>query len=340
MKKMIIVILMVFAFCPDIVFGSKGILDEVFQPDAFLLTKNHIYIGEKHRVYIYSLRDLKLIKKFGNPGEGPGEFKLGHGINNLTIDAVDGKLAIGSIGKLSLFTLQGDPIGEHKVPSMQRFIPLEGGFLSSTSLAAEEEFQVQGIALFDKEMRRKKILLRTNTPVGMGVKIFVPKPNYKFIVYKEKIYLSGDLDTISIRIFDFKGNRMSPIVHQTDKLKIPAAYIEKLKTYYRTSPEWKNFWNYLKQYLTFPDHFPAVRDFFIDQDLIYVQTFQVKNRQIKWLVFDLKGNLQGNTHLPAINFYTDQATLHGILDGFYYYLEENIEKEVWEINSFQIKLAN
>ena len=104
--------------------------------------------------------------------------------------------------------------------------------------------------------------------------------------------------------------------------------------------QWKNFWNYLKQYLTFPDHFPAVKDFFIDQDLIYVQTFQVKNRQIKWLVFDLKGNLQGNTHLPAINFYTDQVTLHGILDGFYYYLEENIEKEVWEINSFKIKLAN
>ena len=94
---------------------------------------------------------------------------------------------------------------------------MEGGFLSSTSLAAEEKFQVQGIALFDKELRRKKILLRTDTPVGMGVKIFVPKPNYKFIVYKEKIYLSGDLDTISIRIFDFKGNRMSPIVHKTDK---------------------------------------------------------------------------------------------------------------------------
>ncbi len=340
MKKMVTVIVMVFIFCPSIVLGSKKILYEVSKPDAFLLTKNHIYIGEKHRVYIYSLQDLKLIKKFGNPGEGPGEFKLGHGINSLTIDAVDGKLAIGSIGKLSLFTLEGNPIGECKVPPMQRFIPVEGGFISSTSLATGEGFQVQGIALFDKEMRRKKILLRTNTPVGMGVKIFVPKPNYKFIVYKEKIYLSSDLDTISIRVFDFKGNRLSPIDHQADKLKVPAAYIEKLKTYYRTSPEWKIFWNYLKQYLTFPDHFPAVRDFFIDQDLIYVQTFQVKNRQIKWLVFDLKGNLKGNTHLPAINFYTDQATLHSILDGFYYYLEENIEKEVWEINRFQIKLAN
>jgi hypothetical protein len=129
---------------------------------------------------------------------------------------------------------------------------------------------------------------------------------------------------------------LSSINHQTGKLKIPDAYIEKLKHYYQTSPDWKNFWNYLKQYLTFPDHFPAVRDFFIDQDLIYIQTFQVKNQQAKWLVFDLRGNLKGTTFLPVTDFYTDHLPLHGILDGLYYYLRENLEEEAWEINWVKI----
>lgn len=340
MKNSFIIILMVLIFCLNIVFGSEGVLEEILKPDSFLLFKGNIYIGEKHQVYIYSLQNLKLIKKIGKPGEGPGEFKLGHGINSLSLDVADGKLVIGSIGKLSLYTLEGHPIEEHRIPSMQHFLPLENGFLSSTFLDGGEGYQVQGIALFDPNLKIKKILLKTNHPVGMGVKIIVPKPNYKFIVHQEKIYLSSDLDTIAITVYDLKGNRLSSINHQTDKLKIPDTYIEKLKTYYRTSPDWKDFWNYLKQHLTFPDHFPAIRDFFIDQDLIYVQTFQLKNGVIEWLVFDLKGNLKGHTRLPALNFYTDQAALHGIMGGFYYYLEENIEKEVWEINRSDIKLAN
>ena len=338
MKKTLVIIVISFMFWPGIIFGGKWIVEEVGKPDTFLVSKGHIYIGEKHRVYIYSLLGLKLIRTFGNPGEGPGEFKLGHGVNNLTIDAVDGKLAIGSIGKLSLFTPEGDPLEERKVPFMQRFIPIKGGFLSSTFLDGGEGFQVQAIALFDRDMKRKKVLLKTKNPVGMGVKITVPKPNHKYIVYQDKIYLSGDLDSISIRTFDLQGNPLATVTHHPEKLKLSDAYIKKMKDYYRTSPDWKNFWEYLKQYLTFPDYFPAVRDFFIDQDMIYIQTFQVKDQQAKWLVFDVQGDLKGKAYLPATNFYTDQIPLHGILNSYYYYLEEDIDEEVWKINRLKIEV--
>lgn len=338
MKKMRAFTIMILMLSPGLIFGVKWKVEEIGKPDTFLVSKGHIYIGEKHRVYIYSLKNFKLIKTFGNPGEGPGEFKLGHGVNSLTVDTVDDKLAISSIGKLSIFTPEGDPLGEHKVPFMQRFIPMKGGFLSSTFLDSGEGFQVQGIALFDMDMKRKKVLLKTNNPVGMGVKIFVPKPNYKYILYKNSIYLSADLDSISIRVFDLQGKLRSTITRAGERLKIPDAYIRKMKEYYRTSPDWKNFWEYLRQYLTFPDYFPAVRDFFIDQNLVYIQTFQVENKQAKWLVFDLEGNLKGKACLPVTDFYTDRIPLHGILDRFYYFLEENLEEEVWEIVHMKIEV--
>jgi hypothetical protein len=338
MKKALTVIIAGFVLCSGMLFGTKWIVEAVGKPDSFLVSKEHIYIGEKHRVYIYALKNFKLLKTFGHPGEGPGEFKLGHGVNSLTIDLVDNKLAVGSIGKLSLFTPEGKPIEERKVPFMQRFVPIENVFLSSTFLDSGKGFQVQGIALFDKEMKRKKILLKTDNPVGMGVKIFVPKPNYKYILYKNRIYLSADLDSLDIRVFDIQGNQRLTITHSGEKLKIPDAYIKKMKDYYRTSPDWKNFWEYLKQYLTFREYFPAVRDFFIDNDLIYIQTYKVAKQRAKWLVFGLRGNIKGTAVLPVTDFHTDHLPLHGILNGHYYYLKENLEEEIWEINRLEIRL--
>jgi hypothetical protein len=336
MKKMLWLLLIVILSASGVFPGQSAVLPEVMNPDRFLLNGNRLYIGEKNRVYIFSLPDIKLIHTFGQPGEGPGEFKLGHGINSLTIDVVDEKLAIGSIGKLSLFTLTGKFLKEVRVPAFSHFVPIKGGYLSSTSLPVGERLPVQGIVLFDPEMRQRKILVKTSISTGMGAEMPVPKPNYKFLVYGDMIYISGDPASIAIEVFDLEGNRRSRISHPAKRIRVPAGYIRKMKTYFQTSPDWKNYWNYLKQYLTFTDYFPAVRDFFIDRDFIYVQTFEVENRRIKWLVFDLNGNLKKEVRLPVIDFYTDQAPLHGIRQGIYYYLEENIEEEAWEVKRIQI----
>jgi len=336
MKKMSWLLPIFILSAPAVFPGQAEVLPEVMKPDQFLLSGNRMYIGEKHRVYILSLPDVKLVQTIGKPGEGPGEFKLGHGINNLTIDVVDGKLAIGSIGKLSLFTLAGKFLEEFKVPAFSHFIPIKGGYISSTSVAKGEDLPVQGIVLFDREMKRKKILLETTLFTGMGADIPVPKPSHKFLVYGNNIYVSGDRESIAIEVFDLEGNRRSRISYPAKRNRITQEYIRKLKNYYKTSPDWKNYWDYLKQYLSFPDYFPAVRDFLIDRDLIYVQTFEVENQRIKWLVFDLNGNLKKEARLPVIHFHTDRSPLHGIRQGTYYYLEENIEEEAWELKKIQI----
>lgn len=56
------------------VFPAVIELPEIINPDSITVDKNHIYITDFPSVYIYSLKDYRLIKKFGRIGEGPKEW--------------------------------------------------------------------------------------------------------------------------------------------------------------------------------------------------------------------------------------------------------------------------
>ena len=59
--------------------GQSVELVELANPAKIIVLKNRLFVSEKTRVFVYSLANNKFIKEFGKPGEGPGEFKLGHG---------------------------------------------------------------------------------------------------------------------------------------------------------------------------------------------------------------------------------------------------------------------
>ncbi len=51
-------------------------LSGILAPSDIKIDEERIYITQHEEIYIYSLKDYRLIKKFGRKGEGPGEFKL------------------------------------------------------------------------------------------------------------------------------------------------------------------------------------------------------------------------------------------------------------------------
>ena len=52
------------------------IFKELLKPNRIYLDQDRIYITERTKVFVYSLKDYKLINTFGKQGEGPGEFKI------------------------------------------------------------------------------------------------------------------------------------------------------------------------------------------------------------------------------------------------------------------------
>lgn len=49
------------------------VLEEIYSPNKIKVFNNKLYIAQETTLFIYSLKDLSLIKKFGRKCEGPGE---------------------------------------------------------------------------------------------------------------------------------------------------------------------------------------------------------------------------------------------------------------------------
>jgi len=58
-------------------------LPEVVRPTSLSVDDTQLYICEHEKISIYSIKDFKLIKKYGEKGEGPQEFKSATHVNEL-----------------------------------------------------------------------------------------------------------------------------------------------------------------------------------------------------------------------------------------------------------------
>ena len=77
------------------VFAAVIELPEIINPASITVDNNHIYITDFPSVYIYSLKDCHLIKKFGRRGEGPGEW-----LRYALLSRHENYLVIGGKGKV------------------------------------------------------------------------------------------------------------------------------------------------------------------------------------------------------------------------------------------------
>ncbi len=84
MKKWLIFFLIIMV-C-SLTFAEKlGVLTEVLTPEMIEVSENEIYIVEGSSIFMYSIKDLSFIRKFGKKGEGPGELKVNPSITNILV---------------------------------------------------------------------------------------------------------------------------------------------------------------------------------------------------------------------------------------------------------------
>ncbi len=68
MKKSLILIF-VFFFAFFTFAGEKAVLPELLRPNGLTIDGEKMYISDGPTVFVYSLKDFKLQKKFGSEGE-------------------------------------------------------------------------------------------------------------------------------------------------------------------------------------------------------------------------------------------------------------------------------
>ncbi len=329
-KKQITFILIIFS---SLVLSAKLIMvpGEINNPKTLIISGVNAVISEDETIYIYSLKSRSLVVSFGKEGEGPGEFKMGHGAGSLKIDIIKNELYINSSTKLSRFSMQGKLISEVKIPPLSYLIPVRERYISNCSTSSQRSFPLLSICLYDKNFKKRKAIFKSGVPIGMGARIMVPSYNFKYIVKDEKIYISTGTEKGEISVFDSNGEKIKIIEIREKALKVPGRFKDRVKKFYRTDPVYKNYWNYMKDHIYFPETFPTVKNFFIDSNKIFVQTYHEKDSRFKWIITNLEGKTIRSVWLPKAQLSEIAYSPYTIAKERFYYFKENADTETWEL---------
>lgn len=311
-------------------------LKELYKPRSIAVDKTQLYIGELASVLIYSLEDYKLIKRFGQKGQGPQEFQVLPHIP-VGIDASTDKLVVTSMRKISYFTKQGEFLNEVKGASLALRLKLFGDNFLGWSQARQDGVLYNTICIFDKTLNKIEEIYRIKDSYqgpGMGYRV-LPKV-FSYQAYENKIVLPGDNDK-SINVFDKDMKKLFSITVDQKPRKVDPGVKERLTRYYKTGYQSKTIYERMLKPLIFPDVFPVVVDFFAADGYIYVMTSRTVESGDEFFIYDMKGKFVKQLVLPIIyeSEFSPYPTI--VQNGKLYQLVENDAGEVWELHVSPIK---
>jgi hypothetical protein len=314
-------------FMAGTLFPAKIVpMDEVLKPFAIIIHGDRILINEGPKIYIYSLKDFSLIKKFGERGEGPGEFKLNRG-GQVELAVQSGNIIVSSDHRVSYFDMDGKYIKERNF-KLGDVNPIGKNFVGRKEIM-ENGKRYTLVVLYNSDMEEIKVLFRFENIVQEGGPIILGKPQLEFTVTKNRVFIFAEKDFI-IRVFDENGNKISTIrrdyqlkeINETDKKK----WHDELRLRYSFYPQ-------IKDRIEFTTHYPAVNNVVYDdtQKKIYAITGKKENKKTECFIFDHKGKFLKRT---LLELKSGKYTFH---QGKLYQLVENDENENCELHISEIE---
>jgi hypothetical protein len=195
------------------VFAAKIVpLQELRKPETTAVDDGQIYITEGASIYIYSLKDFRLIKTFGQAGEGPKEFKV-HSAAGVRICVQHDTIFVKSIGRVSYFTLDGKYIKEKKNISAGRWVQPLGNRFVGHGRTREGDTVYLTIHFYDSNLKKGKGIYRIKhwfqgkhiDPILHGRFRLARRGNPIFYVHDNRIFIEGEDG--DVHVFDHNGDK-------------------------------------------------------------------------------------------------------------------------------------
>jgi hypothetical protein len=283
------------------------IIHEPFIMYQLVVSESFFYLCDLKycKINIYSLKEGKKIKSFGQRGEGPGDFNY-----IFDVQCSKDEIYICSNKKLSVFTLKGDLIKEIKDNSAniyRTFIPIKDNFVSWRNDFSKLENGKLSIVytLLNKELIRKKDIfqiyydnIKPKDKSKTGLLLF--QPCRKGIVYKDRFYIGCTDLGLYIGVFDNNGNELYEIKKDFEKIKVTEYIKRRINDLYKLilGDSYKNFMS--SREIISPEFIPAFINFFVDNEKIYLFKFPKpgSNGMLEVLLLDIKGNILNQKMLP------------------------------------------
>lgn len=322
--------------------GESHLLSELLNPSKILIGEKDIYIVDSASIYIYSKNGYKFIKKFGRKGEGPGEIPTSRRGNvSLSIMETKQGLFVQSRNKVIYFDNRGNFKQEKKVKTgfIRGLLPV-GKFYTGRafSFGANRRSATSSVYLFDENLNKKKELFKFNSTSGRGsfFKIFSPGNIFILKTDGDKIYVVND-KSFRIHIFNSTGTELKGIKLNYSLLKVGSAKKESIENYYKNDSNFSSFWSRIKTFFSIDDRYPAIKNFFIDGENIYIQTYYTKGEKVEFFKFSLDGKFQKKPYLTIKSKNPVDDYPFDIRNDRLYQLVEDEDEEEWILNISDIK---
>lgn len=314
-------------------------LPDIFDARDIAVDEQQLYITSGPSVYIYSLEDFALKKKFGRIGGGPKEFNL-YRKTHLEITALPDYLLLECLGKISFFTKDGEFIKMLKVDFWSRlgdFQPIEDDFVGIRSLGQTENEYI-GVIIYDSSLKQKKEIFRITNPFEKPGRPYNPVTINRIpllYVCDNKIFIDSDNEVI--HVLDRDGKEFTVIQLESEKVKFTNKHKNEYIEYYQSHPILKGLYRRNKYLINYPDHFPNIRHYTVADRKIYVVTYNVENGKDECLIYDLNGDLIKRSVLPLQEYDVVRLIPFTIKSGKLYQLIFNEEKEHLELHITEIE---
>jgi hypothetical protein len=326
--------------------GRQRILPGIYEPEMIKVDGGSLFIVEGANVLELALEDLRIKRRFGGKGEGPGELKaLDYWYNTVTI--LPERVFLDGYDKVVFFAKDGRCVREEKKPvGIDHVVPAGDGFVGAKLDQFAGGVQYQSVSLYDSSLRLRKELCRQVSPIqANGQKTEMIPDVLNFAVWEDRVYVEKSREGFVIDAYDFQGRPVARIKHPHERIAITDALKNESLERFKSDPFVRRMgFEKFKIYSEFvwPEAMPPIRDFAVSDGKIYVRTPKTIGGMERWIVMDLSGRTLGEVDLPRIDTAPLMASLYGVTyytihGGKLYFIKDNETTDEWELFVEEIK---
>ncbi len=311
-------------------------LEEVLNPDSIYVSSERVYITEGATIYIYSKNNLKYVGKFGKKGEGPGEINASRmGGLSFNLNVVNNNIFIHNRSKVMFFEKNGRFISEKKLNGgfIRGMIPVGNNFVARSFKIGENRSRTESISIYNNKFKKiGEVTGKKGSEFTRGsfVKIYFDQNIFNMKSHGKTIYLNNSKDFI-INRYDENGKIMNPLKIDYNLIKISSSKKADIKNYYKNDSRFSDFWERIKDMFDIADQYPAIKNFFVTDNRIYVHTFKRTDSGDEFYILDKSGKVIGKKIIPvAVNNIIEDFP-YFVESGKLYNLVEDEDEEEWEL---------
>ncbi|OGD17428.1 MAG: hypothetical protein A2V76_08085 [Candidatus Aminicenantes bacterium RBG_16_63_14] len=326
--------------------GGQKVLAGVFEPETVKVADGELFIVEKGSILVYSLEDLRLLRKFGGQGEGPGEFRAADFWYN-TVTVLADEIFVDGFDKTVRFSKDGRFLKEARKPlGVSRMAPVGTNFAAVEMNHIEGDVQFERLLLYGADGALIRELARQESPVQSVTHRTEMIPDVlDFAVWEDRIYAERSRLGFVIDVFDSGGALLGRIEKGYERTAVTREHKDQALERIKSDPYVKRlgFGRFESMStLVWPERWPAIRDLAVADDRIYVRTAPTRDGRETWVILTLEGTDAGRADLLPADDAPFLATLNGVKyhtvhNGHLYVIRNNERTDDWVLSVERIK---